>query len=475
MEKQKIMYNRILIAVLACLIVMFAAMSSVCISPAFADAPEITYTNVMDDLTKSADFTMSDYPDNADDHTLYVEQIAESNQGELFVYVYNPCAKTTPYIAKDISMSNAASVHDLSARWAMYDLTLLSSEGVFSKYLVNDFKVKDDIVRYYDISEIHRSFNADIDDDMDGGDVNYTACRVAKRYTAMTTATGVHYACVETTVIEVTAQYAGFTNVKAGGLGSNYDCHAHFVAFSTDMQMDKLMEADITYYTQDYSYSSTYQFDFWKVITGRGEEQTTVHEWHGEPVKVIDTIAAGDTGTFKGDGWFCLTYTWDRIQTVDEFKSSANPDSSMINSIDGMQWVLRFAETKYSNTFYSSSTGTNAGQSSWGTKVYEVTILRLMFETAGDVYNLGVVMDIVTADDIPDGTIGGGFDFFGSSNSALERFVKILLITLACVLLLLLLSPILPYIFKGIAWIITAPFKAIAACVKSAKNNKKGR
>ena len=48
-----------------------------------------------------------------------------------------------------------------------------------------------------------------------------------------------------------------------------------------------------------------------------------------------------------------------------------------------------------------------------------------------------------------------------------------LLITLALLLvLLIILAPILPYIIKGIVWIISLPFKAIKAIVNAFKKKK---
>ena len=51
---------------------------------------QISYTNVMEDLEKDNSFKLEDYPAVEDDYSLQVIQIAESVNGELFVYVYQP-------------------------------------------------------------------------------------------------------------------------------------------------------------------------------------------------------------------------------------------------------------------------------------------------------------------------------------------------------------------------------------------------
>ena len=47
-----------------------------------AYASETAYSNVMDDLQKDEMFSLADYPDNAEDYSIQVEQIAESVNNE---------------------------------------------------------------------------------------------------------------------------------------------------------------------------------------------------------------------------------------------------------------------------------------------------------------------------------------------------------------------------------------------------------
>ena len=156
----------------------------------------------------------------------------------------------------------------------------------------------------------------------------------------------------------------------------------------------------------------------------------------------------------NGGGLFAGTYTWDRIETVDEFiaenegwqnvYSGAIIDVNVANKIteegkaalQGKKWVLRFAETSYSlNSGYGSVT-------SFSTLVGDVTILRLKFETDGKVFNLGVVDNKQTGSDKPvnEETV---------TVTVKEDFKRILSIILL-VLIILLLLPVIRLIFKGI-------------------------
>ena len=48
---------------------------------------------------------------------------------------------------------------------------------------------------------------------------------------------------------------------------------------------------------------------------------------------------------------------------------------------------------------------------SWET-VNDVTLLRLSYETDGEVYNVGVVDDVQSGDETPDGFFGGAYPWW---------------------------------------------------------------
>jgi len=71
--------------------------------PAFAYTSG--YTSALADLQKDGDFNINAYPDIADDYKIQLIQIAESVNGELFIYTYQPCQKTRYLVATQINMS----------------------------------------------------------------------------------------------------------------------------------------------------------------------------------------------------------------------------------------------------------------------------------------------------------------------------------------------------------------------------------
>ena len=71
-----------------------------------ADGTSTTYSNVLDDLKKDSNFNPDDYPDKPDDYSLQVITVAEGENGELFVYVYQPSGKTVQLEASSINISS---------------------------------------------------------------------------------------------------------------------------------------------------------------------------------------------------------------------------------------------------------------------------------------------------------------------------------------------------------------------------------
>lgn len=124
--------NSAYLAVLALCLFVFGLFGGRQMLSAFAEEEKV-YSNVLADLQKDKDFTSEDYPKNATDYSLQVIQIAESTNGELFIYVYSPCANVKPLIANEINMSLSESVDDTK----LYSISLLNKNGVFGKYLVN--------------------------------------------------------------------------------------------------------------------------------------------------------------------------------------------------------------------------------------------------------------------------------------------------------------------------------------------------
>lgn len=428
-------------------------------TPLVARAESITYSGVMEDLKKDTSFKPENYPSKADDYSLQIIQLAESANKELFVYVYQPSGKAKNFKASSINISTT--IND-SISYLNYKLELLNSNGVFYKYKVSGLTVKDESVRYYAISSIYRPFDESIDKQASGGntvtEVNYA---VNKQYCFGEINGKPYVNCVDIETIVVTDKFVGFVRYPDGFKLYVGACDSHFVAFNTNKPMDKLLEADVYYTTQEYSSS-------WAAFVGENET-------FGDKADKYAYLKYADKVEHTGGGWFAGTYKWDRIQTVDDFiknedreqifsgavidvKISSKLTDAALNELKGKKWVLRFTETDY--TLWS-------GQGSYGTFstiVGDVTILRLKFETDGITYNLGVI----------DNKQSGSKDPSNETDIdiSLNKRGKMILYLLMLILLIILLAPILPYVLQAIVWIISLPFKGISAAVKSAKRRR---
>ena len=444
--KEKTIINRIAWVFAALILAVLVCLQSVPM-PAFAEEVESKYTNVLDDLEKDDSFNASDYPAKANDYSLQVIQIAESVNGELFVYVYQPSDSTKELTATTIRF--ATPVAGIDSEWWDYDLELLSTEGVFDKYIVEDFKVKSDSVRYYDITAIHRKFDETIDDKADENyeqAINEVVYEVAQQWTAISVNGVVSYSMLATEVIKITDKIVVYLRYPDGYSLAPTSCDSHFVAFSTDRKIEKLYEADVSYVWTSYEQTTAAGIGTNKGVTG-GPETAKV------------SLNVEDTGENDGDGLFGKKYTWNRIESVSNFIANESEDLNLSNAdlsdLQGKQWILRFIDTEYVNSPFANN------YKSW-TEISEVTILRLKFETDGVVYNLGVIDNKQT----------GSKDPFAEADTelddAMEKFDFIIAI-IALLLFLAVLVPLLTPIIGLVIDVVSIPFSFIGSLFKGGK------
>ena len=429
--------------------------------PLVTRAESITYSEVLDDLKKDKSFNSDNYSLKTDDYSLQIIQLAESVNKELFVYVYQPSGKAKDFKASSINISTTIN-DDIS--YLNYKLERLNSSGVFYKYKVAGLTVKDESVRYYAISSIYRPFDESIDKQASGGntvtEVNYA---VNRQYCFGEINGKSYVSCVDIETIVITDKFVGFVRYKDGFKFYVGACDSHFVAFNTDKPIDKLLEADVYYTTQEYS---------WGFAPGAGESET-----FGDKADKYAYLKYTDKVEHTGDGLFAGTYKWDRIQTVDDFikgeereniyhgavidvKTSSKLTDDTLSELKGKKWVLRFAETSF-ELGGSSLTGATWRYS---TIVGDVTILRLKFETDSITYNLGVIDNKQSGSSEPANET--------STDFSLNNNGKIVLYLLMLVLFIVLCYPVLPYIAKAIVWLLSLPAKGIAALIELIKKKK---
>ena len=430
-----------------------------------ADASTTEYSGVIEDLNRDNDFDETLYPHNASDNSIRVIQIAESVDGVLYVYVYQPAAPTKVLLASSIAFSTGINADN--RKYEDYTLSLIASQGVFQKYKVNGFKVKSDEIRYYAISEIFRPFDSSIDPaPTDDNTINYKAFKVGQLWDVSGTGADLKYGCTYEDVIDVTEKHVGFIRYEGGIFWFNDDVDSHYVAFDTDRSIDKILEVDVKFHTKT---SLTEPDPDWANVATK----TTVTDKDRSLTFTSKQVLEGNTS-----GFFTESYKYNRIQSIDDFIKNEGEDlkDSTIEELDGMKWVLRFYESAYSNTLITSDSviPTYSGSNIF-TTVSEVAMFRICYEYDGVVYNLGVVDDKQSGDNNPDNKTGVEGEEWWQKIMAVLKFIVFLIFVwplvspLITILLLLLWEGVkflIRFCIKGILWILTLPFRIIGWFLK---------
>lgn len=455
------------------------------------------YSNVLDDLQKDPEFNADEFIFDAEDYSINVLTIAENSLSELIIYVYQPSRVVMPLTATHILMSLKETTDNID----YYNLELLNSNSVFCKYKVLGLTVSSAYKRVYNITSIFRKWDNALDGerDIETNDGDYKAYKVACKYYAEGYGSDVKYDVDTVNVVEILNPYVSYTDYPNGwDLWVNDDTRSHFVAFSTDWDMDHIEEITVHYIARDYKMQAGLRHNSLK--PGGWETYSEFNYISYDDVIKNVTDREEGTNNYKG-GWRAHRYVWPRIQAVSELK---NPSEELANC----QWIVRFVDTQYN----SWTEGTYSTYYETGTEITEVSILRLKFISNGITYDLGCVMDVVTNND----QIGGSGDngakvdpkpnlwdkfiawvkkvmakIFGVSEDDIPDWLAVIFAVVCVfiiVILIIILMPFFPmigtgiatvlkllftgllYLFKGIFFILSLPFKGIIALIKRKKD-----
>ena len=460
-RQNKVQVKYIIFALIVLLISLISIIFGGGVDGVYAAA--VDYTSVIQDLETDENFNFEDYPQKADDYSLQVIQIAESTDNKLFLYVYNPCGVNRPLIATSINMS----LTDTAVGTNLYNLTFLSSSGVFGKYLVNGVTVSKDTKRYYNITSIYRKWDKDIDKDTENDNTkNEVAYEVGKLITASTVNGVVKYTYEGVKVINVLNPYVGYIRYSDGSkydplLGMSWEyTDAHYVAFNTDLPIDVLMKADVSFCVQNYLGRNP-------LSSLEGEKR------EHEPI----TVKGTEKGSNTADGFRAKKYEWELIQKAEDFKKTDGLSEEVKKDLDGLSWVL---------IFYQTEVESRAGDMFFGTYVTDVSVLRLEFYTAGKLYNLGAVSGKQTGSKNPSNTNTEErenifvwlAEKLGISVTAIKWIFSAIIILLLLGIVLPILAAFVPIvatvcksILKAIWWVISLPFRGIAALIRKIRGN----
>ena len=311
-------------------------------STAFATTQDHTYSNVLEDLQQDSTFDISQYPSNTSDNSLTILTLAESVNNELFVYVYSPAGHDATSINISVEKDNL--------RFFNYPLELLDKSGVFAKYKVLNLSVGSDEERYYEISSIYRSFIDGLDTPPSGGGtITEVSCAVGTAYTFTGFGDDVNVTSNYVEVITITDKYVGLLRYNDPGYWfKDGETDVHFVAFSTNKRIDKLLEADVYYVSQSVMYKTN----------------ATMDKEFGPKVEHYVHLDSDVDLQYTGNGWTSKTQSWQSIQSSEDFLTTeaqsrmyesglfditaqTNIKQSSIENIQSKDWVLRFAATEY--------------------------------------------------------------------------------------------------------------------------------
>lgn len=405
--------------IIGCILTLLVACNIwVVIQPSVALADDASDNSVISDLERDPSFNASDYPTSNNGRDLFLITIAESTDRSLILYVYQPYVGV-PYYAKSVRMSTLLR-EDTFVNTMDYTVSCIGHEGVFYKYVVNNYEVSNDTVRHYNIVQLMRKYMSGIDSASSYDDsINAVAFKVARQYVFSTDNGVVTNTEKGIDVVTITDKFVGFVRIESditsGQIFKRLYDDSHFIAFNCDRAMDNLIEAKVSYYRQR----------VWKVWS----ETSFRYGAAGREIKLLranETVSIDNTSNGL-DAMLnrLLTpdfyhYEWNEIQSVSEFLTSTNReiiyqglvlDTCRYNrivddaAIANKTWVLNYAQTQteFEPAFYDFEFDdyTAALAKLVGELISRATILELMFEHEGKTYQLGVVDGESTPSDHP--------------------------------------------------------------------------
>ena len=440
--------------------------------------------NVVEDLLKDVSFDVDDYPPISDDYSLDVIQIAESKNKDLYLYVYQPSDSVVDFIATSVNIYYGYSHNGIFPEGGIkkYDLVLVSSYGVFDKYLVEDFdkntSFATDGEKFINIVEINRPFIKDIDQNLDSGTITEKAFSIGQQWKITYINNSVSYKMVTFDTVTIDTILTGSALLKSGltwgtFVGVKESQQAWFYVFDVqNFDVTHIFDADLSFSVQTYS---EYTFENFFTITS---PDIYSFEYTGDPKFINQTIYDSEEMIIHSKGLFGQDFVWDRIQKGSDFIKSLEKqgcvwlnDSKSIITDDC--FVFSFYETPYEVSTYSpeGSTSTTVNAS----VINDVDVLRLHFQTPQGTYNLGVISDTINIDRNPI-VVGGGIDLSGIE-SFLERLIMIVGLILFVVFLVVIINFIKPIfaifklLIKAIVFVICLPFKWLKKLIRG---NKRG-
>ena len=431
---------------------------------------DIDSSSVILDLEKSDNFDIKNYPENVKDVSIDVLTVSFDDQLNLYIYTYAPAAQYYDLTAQKASMYFSFTDTHEDINFKLYSLDLISSNGVFSKYQVRNFKVLADKMKYINISAIFRKPIPYVDKVIENGTTDYKAFKVAKQWKLTNIfANKITVDCVKFDVVDIEVKINGYILLEDGftlgdiliGVPEKY-CKAHFIGFDIEnYDVSRIYDASLSfikrkrYYETDFINTLVNSFEFYENIPDpnnlKGSEKYSLKSPQPCNLKISDI----DKVSFSGDGIFSKTYNWNRISRsdvfVDNFKKQKvkffdlNDNVSNEDLLKESEFIFAFTESFIDIDFFKMLHTPLMNAKVNDFVISNVAILRLHFiDLVEGELNLGVVGDITTGSDKPTGKGDSVGDELEKILEFLKQFLKILLFILFIILIVVVVVNVIP-------------------------------
>lgn len=439
-KKNKSRVNKLPI-ILLCIFLCFLCFYVPVRQQVYAD--EIQYTDVLEDLQKDSAFYESEWYNLVKHPQTEIMQIAESWDRQLFIYVHMVGDdKGFEKIVFNTSMVFSA------LDFRSYEIELVSNKGEFYKYLVKGYKSPQDNYHTYSITRLEYPVDKPVQGTQQ---VTYEYFPIEQIWTVQKSGNKTEYSYEYMKTIEITDKYVGSHNagVEEGLLwGYQYSSwtDTFYIAFSTDLLMEKLIEAQIEY-----------------VINVAGPTGIISKGDPKKPINVVinsDAVSKFENDTY--DTWWFVSWksgsekrTFKSILKPDDFKKNTGITVPKRKNGKSFDWVVTF----YNKTQNFSYPGEKV--TSWVVPG-DTTILRLKFETDGICYNLGVLDNRTSY--IPPTPKNGNYWWVWLILAAILLLICIPILPSIISFIAWLLNglfSVAKLLFKGLWWLISTPFRLI--------------
>ena len=281
--------------------------------------------------------------------------------------------------------------------------------------------------------------------------------------------------------ITITEQYLGFVRYEqdmsfAWLPVSSKACDSHFIAFSTNKVIDNLLEISIIFESLEVGAYLNNEEKYEYISIGEAKDRRVVID-----IKDKQYLDLADGSVFtkqplireriqETSDFLKQDLTYSYFGSFEQHEKVDFKDEALLKLMQ-TKWVVSFAETLYSVSDLGSGKDFNY------TQIGNVKVMRLKFETDGQIYNLGVVSNKQTGSKDPAAVV--------EKEEWWQKIMMVLMLILLLVALMFIwpiVSPVfrvigigIKNIFKILIWILMLPSKLFRKIFKLSDQHQSKR